>query len=158
MPPLKDERRYRRRRYRRRCLLSVLRAPLGQPHLLNDSVHFPHIFTVSFSLFSHNSSLFRRAGHGRSGREITKVASGITQQSTGGRGKKNQSAISEQDSEAWTRECCGSQSNRTSRIDRDQEMERACWQLIGRRASGRSLPAADKLSGIKRRESKAVVP
>lgn len=68
------------------------------------------------------------------------------------------SAISEQDSEAWTREClCSSQSNRTSRIDRDQEMGRACWQLIGRRASGCSLPAADKPSEIKRSESKAVV-
>lgn len=68
------------------------------------------------------------------------------------------SAISEQDSEAWTREClCSSHSNRTSRIDRDQEMERSCWQLIGRRASGCSLPAADKPSEIKRSESKAVV-
>lgn len=68
------------------------------------------------------------------------------------------SAISEQDSEAWTREClCSPQSNRTSRIDRDQEMERGCWQPIGRRASGGSLPAAEKPSEIKRSESKAAV-
>lgn len=68
------------------------------------------------------------------------------------------SAISEQDSEAWIRGCArSSQSNQTSRIDRDQEMERACWQPIGRRGSGSnsSLPAADKPREIKRSESKA---
>lgn len=142
MPPLKDE-----RRYHRRCLPSVLCALLAETHPLNDIVHFLHFFFFFFNGSGFIFSVFQHlvlfdspvAATGESLNRPPKLHN----KTRGGRGKKKQknpqktmSAISEQDSEAWIRGCLrSSQSNQTSRIDRDQEMERACWQPIGRRGS-----------------------
>lgn len=57
----------------------------------------------------------------------------------------NMSAFSEKDSRAWMRgtgHLCSSQSNQMPRVNKDQEVESACLQLIGHRCSNSSLCAS----------------
>lgn len=130
----------------RRCFPSVLRA-LRSSHVSSAiSSTFPTFLQLCFHLFASPQLVPFPTCRNVTGKSLKRPPE--LHNYTGGRGKKQNpaSAILEQDIlEAWTREgSCSSRSNRTSRLDRDQEVERACWQLIGRLALAAAKPTEIK--------------